>query len=572
MNTTEVIVGIDLGTTNSSIAVVEDGVPRVLEIDGRPSVPSCVSLGQDGDLLVGQAALNQLAIRPEDTVLSTKRAMGTDETFSIGDKTYRAEEIGSVVLRYLKDQAEAILEKPITKAVITVPAFFNEQQRAATKHAAELAGLECVRLLNEPTAAALAYEAVDDLGEKILVYDLGGGTFDVSLVAASEGLIEVAASHGDTRLGGDDVDEKILEKVVAAQENLDLDSLEPAQHRRLRKACEMAKIHLSDHPYANLSEEYITDGEHLTEEIERDKFEEWITPLLEKTWSAVHAALHDADVVASRIDKILLVGGSTKMPLVARLMEEKIGLVPLSEIDPDLIVAMGAAIQGATLAGEEIQKVLVDISAHTYSTEVLGTFSLNCAPIIKRGTPLPCTKTEAFYTCVDNQEEVNVSAFQGESVHPQENLFLGKFVIEGLTPKPHGEPILCEFSLDLDGMLQVTATEKNTGLNKSIQIDTTDVQQSIDLDGARRKMADLFGDEDIIEAKPTTATADAVMVRAKELKTRAETLIESGKLESEDVTDITELLEKSRALVEESDRESLDEFNDRLEDILFYIE
>ena len=572
MKQNDIVVGIDLGTTNSSIAVVENGIPRVLEIEGQPSVPSCVSPGADGELLVGKAALNNLMARPEDTILSAKRYMGTDHSFTIDGKTFRPEEIGAVILRYLKSEAESILGQPVKKAVVTVPAFFNEQQRAATRHAAELAGLECLRLLNEPTAAALAYEAAGDIGEKILVYDLGGGTFDVSLVTASEGLIEVAASHGDTQLGGDDIDEKLLAKLIEENEQCDNDSLDEAQRCRLRKACEQAKIHLSDNPFATLSEEYLSDDEHFTQEIDRADFEEWITPLLEKTWTAVHASMHDGGVVAGQIDKILLVGGSTKIPLVSRLMEQKIGLIPHSEINPDLIVAMGAAIQGSTLAGEKITKVLVDITAHTYSTEILETFSTSCSPIIKRGTPLPCTKSEVFFTCCDEQEKVIVTAYQGESTVPDDNLLLGKFMIEGLTPRPMGEPIICEFSLDLSGMLKVTATEKNTGLNKSITIDTRDVQNSLDLDSAREKMAEIFGDSEVSENQEPEPSGDEVLDRTNSLRSRAKYVLNEAEVDEDDIMEIEELLREFDAATKESNREQLSTLNDRLDDILFYIE
>jgi len=572
MSNSELIAGIDLGTTNSSIAVLDNGVPKLIEIDGRPTIPSCVSLGEGGEILVGQPALNQLLAKPEDTILSIKRDMGSDREFVLGEHTYRAEEISAFILRKLRDEAETHLGQPIQKAVITVPAYFNEEQRLATKNAAELAGIECVRLLNEPTAAALAYDPKIKEVQNILVYDLGGGTFDVSLVKSSEGLVEVKASHGDTALGGDDVDELLIDYVISESEILtDRESLSYTQLQRLRQACEVAKCSLSDKPSAVLSEEYFLEDKHLDFEIEREEFNKRVTPLLEKTWTSVHACLHDGGIVPSDIDNILLVGGSTRMPVVSDLMEARIGISPKFEVNPDLIVTMGAALQAGIIAGEKVDSILVDISAHTYSTGVLGEYGgIQCVPIIKRGTPLPSVKSEVFYTCYPDQEVVKADVYQGESSHPDENLMLGEFVIEGLSKSDSDHPILCEFALDLSGILTVTATEKKTGLAKVVTIDTSETNQSLDLAATKEKLAGILQDdidESALPEKKSASNEAAIKAVAK-----ADKLLKDNSLGDDDRKDIVALLDKMKIAGEQGDDDLVSSLVDQLSDIFFYLE
>ncbi len=565
----EIIAGIDLGTTNSAIGVLQDGSPRLINIDGRPTMPSCVGFGENGEVLTGQPALNQLAVAPHRTVASIKRKMGDDAPVKLGDGEYRPEEISAFILRRLKEEAERDLGEPVAKAVITVPAYFDEKQRRATQDAAKLAGLECVRILNEPTAAALAYNPQNQSGQTILVYDLGGGTFDVSLVVCEEGLVEVKASHGDTKLGGDDFDDALAEFLAEKHGNLDLS--DPVVGRRIKVAAEAAKCRLSDHPFAEIREEYVSGDDHFEFELSREQFEELIAPKLEKTWESMHAALRDGGVLTQDVDKILLVGGSTRIPMVHRIIKERIGQQPSSEVNPDLIVALGAAIQGGIIAGEEAGSILVDIATHTFSTAaVIGIGQRECVPIIPRGTPLPTTRSDAFETLCDSQDKVEVDVYQGESRELHENLEIGNFMVEGLSDVPAGNVILCQFSLDLNGMLEVTATEKSTGLAKAVSIDTRDVEAGLDLAEARDRLAEVFGDEPEPEdeSEPIESTQ---ISRATSLEKRAEVLLSSD-LEDEDAQDIRGLLDKSRDAVKTHRYDDLNVVSEQLEDILFYLE
>src|SRR5947209_16926347 len=374
----DIIVGIDLGTTNSEVAVVRDGRPVVLEGDGDPILPSVVGLGPDGKLLVGRAARNQYVLAPERTIKSIKRKMGQDVKVRLGDQEYRPQEISAMILKVLKDRASRELDTEVKKAVITVPAYFNDSQRQATREAGELAGLEVVRILNEPTAASLTYDPSQSELRRMLVYDLGGGTFDVSIVQAQEGVIEVLSSHGDTQLGGDDFDDLLLKHVAdkfQAEHGIDLRANLVARARLLR-AVEAAKRHLSGHPYARVEEEFIAEKEgqalHLNAEIGREEYEELIRPLLGRTMDHVQHALDDAHLIGSQIDKVVLVGGATRTPLVAQLLEERLGQPAHQEVNPDLCVAMGAAVQAAIIGGQDVGAVLVDITPHTLGIKCLG--------------------------------------------------------------------------------------------------------------------------------------------------------------------------------------------------------
>ncbi|MCF6310870.1 MAG: Hsp70 family protein [Verrucomicrobiales bacterium] len=575
MSQKEIIVGIDLGTTNSSISVLENGKPKIIKIDGSSSMPSCVSIDDEGNIIVGQSAVNQLLVKPNDTHFSVKRHMGSGKIFSIGDEEYRAEEISAFILRKLREEAQNELGHPVKKAVITVPAYFKEDQRLATSNAAELAGLDCVRLLNEPTAAALAYNPNrgSDQNENILVYDLGGGTFDVSLVTSSEDLVEVKSSHGDTHLGGDDIDELLIDFIIdKAQMLIDRESLSTTQLLRLRRACEAAKRKLSNQATAEISEEYFFNDEHLKIEIFRHEFNELVAPLLEKTWTSVHAALNDAGLVPSNLNKILLVGGSTHMPIVSNSMEERLGITPQFDVNPDLIVTMGAALQAGIIGGEKVEAILVDISAHTYSTGVLENHGgIGCIPIIKRGSPLPCVKSDLFYTTHPAQDEVEIDVYQGESRLPDENDLIGAFTIEDLsTSQSELQPIICEYALDLNGMLKVTATEKNTGHAKTVTLDTRGTQQSLDLTAAKEKMAVLYEDE--LTDNDSMLDSSSENTAADQIVARAEKTLESDTLGDEDRTEITSLLEKIATSKQQGAPESVSAAANQLDDILFYIE
>src|ERR1700682_6004052 len=402
----EPIVGIDLGTTNSEVALIRDGRPHVFAEDGDPILPSFVGLAENGKLLVGKAARNQWVLAPERTVKSIKRKMGQDVKVRLGDQEYRPQEISAMILRALRDRASAQLGADITKAVITVPAYFNDAQRQATREAGELAGLEVVRILNEPTAASLTYDPRHTHMHRILVYDLGGGTFDVSIVQAQEGVIEVLASHGDTQLGGDDFDELLLGHVATRfreQHGVDLSDNVFARARLLR-AVEEAKKHLSFHPFARIEEEFIAEKEgqalHLSLEIGRPEYEELIRPLLQRTMDCVQRALDDAKLTASAIDKVVLVGGSTRTPVIAQLLEERLGQPPHQEGNPDLCVAVGAGVAAALVRGEDVRGVLFDITPHSLGIRCVDfvhgyVFPFRFAPIVRRNTPLPASRSEA---------------------------------------------------------------------------------------------------------------------------------------------------------------------------------
>lgn len=577
----EIIVGIDLGTTNSAVAVMENGVPRLIQIDGQPTMPSCVGVDESGGILVGQPAVNQMAAAPERTITSVKRRMGEDLPISLGEKQYQPEEISAFILKRLKAEAENDLDRPVTKAVITVPAYFNEKQRRATQNAAELAGLEAVRILNEPTAAALAYNLQNSKKQTILVYDLGGGTFDVSLVSCLEGLVEVRSSHGDSHLGGDDFDEALVKHITESWEGKNaLDLSDPQISRRLTTAAEMAKCKLSDQPFETIREDYLAEDRHHELELARIDFEQLIEPMLEKTLESMHQALTDGEVLPRDVDQILLVGGSTRIPLVQQMIEHRMGMAVSREVDPDLIVAMGAAIQGGIIAGEEVGSILVDISTQTFSnlahSDQYG--SIVCIPIIQRGSPLPVTRSEAFTTTMDKQKKIEIVIFQGESINPDENIEIGQFEVTGLKPVPAGNIIIIEYSLDSNGMLEVTAQEKATGLQKAVTIDTRNIEASFDLEEARKRMSEAFGDDDLtIDISEPEAGKDDVnqdhkeLTRAKDLKKRAEALLKQ-EIDPDDSKDLQSLLEESLAAVKSRDFSKLNELSDQLEDIIFYLE
>ncbi|MDA0810848.1 MAG: Hsp70 family protein [Verrucomicrobia bacterium] len=582
----DLIVGIDLGTTNSVLAIVKDGVPEIIRIEGHPTMPSCVGLGPDGELIVGQRALNQLVASPESTVQSIKREMGTNHLTTLGAKSYSPEEISSFILRELKNHAEAFLGQPVQKAVITVPAFFDEAQRQATKQAATLAGLEAVRIINEPTAAALAYDAASLTNEKLLVYDLGGGTFDVSVVVVEDGVVEVKASFGDTRLGGDDFDQCLIDHTVAAfkkKHGIDVTTDLKAM-RRLKVILERAKCTLTDEPYVKVEEDYLSGNKHLKLEISRSEYEEMIDSYLQKTLTCIHKAMTDAGLVPHQLDKILLVGGASRTPAVARLIETQLKIEPRFDVDPDLAVALGAGIQAATLSGAEIHSILVDITPHTFSTSTID-FSgpverKICVPLIKRNSPLPTAKSEAFYTLYHGQEEVRVDVYQGEHVNPDENTLIGDFLVRDLSNVPAGNPIILKFDLDLNNMLKVTATEKISGKTREVVMDTREHGRHFDLNEARDNIRGLVGkdidvesvvDDDDNDEDDYIDTEDSMLATAKDLRKRCDVLIKAG-LNEEDASQIEKLLRQSTEAIRDRSWDALLEVNDTLSDVLFYLE
>ena len=583
---TEQILGIDLGTTNSEIAVYRNGRPHVLADElGRTILPSVVGVTEADELLVGEEARNQFILYPERTIRSIKRRMGSDDRVRLGGLEYAPQEISAIILKRLKAIAEHRLQQPVCKAVITVPAYFSDIQRRATREAGEIAGLEVVRIVNEPTAASLVYGAGQHRGKRILVYDLGGGTFDASIVRIEEGVVEVIASHGNNHLGGDDFDHKIVEHILQhlkIKHGVDVADQPRAMARILRSA-EAAKILLSDHPYARIEEEYIaeTNGTpvHLALELSRHEYEDMITPFIEETLEAAHTALHSASLTASQVDEILLVGGATRTPLVPRRLAEVFGREPRGEVDPDLCVAMGAAVQGAALAGAEVSAVLVDITPYTFGTSAVGDlegepYPYCFVPIIKKNTPIPVCKSEAFCTIRDNQDIVEVKIFQGEKRDALKNIELGKFRVEGLGRVAAGNPIIVDLKLDRDGILHVAAREKNTGLERRITIDNAVPRyNNRELDTARQRIDSLFGEQQMENASILPAAANAGVSAANPL---LETLVAKARamldvVGEEDRCELIDLIE-TISDGRESDGAVVAQARRQLSDLLFYLE
>ncbi|MEA3641162.1 MAG: Hsp70 family protein [Lamprobacter sp.] len=579
----DIIIGIDLGTTNSEVAVLRDGRAEVLEVDGSRILPSIVGIADDGALLVGQAARNQYALYPERTIRSVKRRMGEDVRLPMGDQSYSPQEISALILKRLKRAAEEQLGEPVGKAVITVPAYFSDAQRQATRNAGELAGLEVVRIINEPTAAALAYEVDAEQPRTILVYDLGGGTFDCSVVRAGGEITEVLASHGNNHLGGDDFDAKLIEHVVThLKEQHDCDpSQDQAAMARIMRACETAKIALSDAPYARIDEEYLLPDRNppvnLSLEVSRLDYEAMIEGYIDETLDAVHTALKGAELTVSDIDEVVLVGGATRTPVIQARLEELLGMQPRAEIDPDLCVAAGAAIQAAVIAGQATSTVLVDVTPYTFGTSALSEmngmpYPYCFVPVIRKNTPIPTSKTEAFQTMFDGQDAVDVHIYQGEDRDALNNTEIGSFHVEGLSDVPAGNVILMRFDLDLDGILKVTAIEKSSGLEKHIEIDNATARfESEQLDAAKQRLATLIdGDAEVEEGADADTEQHRGQVRAKALLDKAERLLQSAS--DEDKEDLIDLIEAVRDTLEAGDQDGLKRSTDALADLIYYLE
>jgi molecular chaperone DnaK len=577
---TDEILGIDLGTTNSEIAIYRDGRPEVLRDDqGRIILPSVVGLTETGELLVGEEARNQFLLYPERTVRSIKRRMGSDAKVQLGEREYKPQEISAIILSRLKEIAQARLGRPIRKAVITVPAYFSDTQRQAIREAGEIAGLEVARIINEPTAAALVYEAAQHQGKRILVYDLGGGTFDVSVVRIEQGVVEVISSHGNNHLGGDDFDHKIVEHVLEhlkLKHGVDVADWPQAMARILRSA-EDAKKQLSDHPYARIAEEYLAEhgGQpvNLDLELSREEYEDMIAPFIEETLGAIHIALESAGLTSSQVDEILLVGGATRTPLIRRRLVEAFGTQPRGEVDPDLCVAMGAAIQGAAMTGTEVSAVLVDVTPYTFGTSALGElngelYPYHYVPIIPKNTPIPARMSEVFFTVLDEQTDVDVRIYQGENNDALENIKIGEFRVSGLSREPAGNPVIVDLALDRNGILQVSAREKKTGLERRITIDNaTSRYDREQLDEARQRIGALFGDQEqaasVGSGAATDSAVDALLARA------SAKLDETGE---EDRTEIIDLIEAIRDARSSGDSAALEDVRSQLQDLLFYLE
>jgi len=475
----EKIIGIDLGTTNSCVAVLEGGTPEIItNAEGERITPSVVGFTADGERLIGRLAKRQAITNPTNTVSSIKREMGTDHRTKIstdGKTTeYSPEEISAMILQKLKRDAEAHLGGTVTKAVITVPAYFNDSQRQATKDAGRIAGLEVARIINEPTAAALAYGLEKQHDQTILVFDLGGGTFDVSVLDIGDGVFDVLSTDGDTRLGGDDFDQRIVDWLVEEfrkDTGVDL-TADPSAMQRLKDAAEAAKKELSSRMETTINLPYITADasgpKHLEKKLSRAKFEGMIDDLLQRTIQTVDGALREAKKTADGIDQVVLVGGSTRIPKVQELIASRIPGKINREINPDEVVAGGAAIQGGVLAGEVDEIVLLDVTPLTLSIETLGEVA---TPLIERNTTIPTEKTKTFTTAQDNQPAVQIHVVQGERKMASDNKSLGTFQLDGIPPAPRGIPqIDVTFNIDADGILHVTAQDKATSKSASITI------------------------------------------------------------------------------------------------------
>ncbi len=586
------VLGIDLGTTNSVVAIVQDGQATVLKDEqGQAILPSVVGMDSSGQLLVGQAARNQALMAPERTVRSIKRQMGQETKVRLGDQELSPQEVSAIILRTLAQRAEKAYGQPLKQAVITVPAFFNDNQREATREAGSLAGLEVVRIINEPTAASLVYEPHSVRNEKLLVYDLGGGTFDVSIVQIEAGVIEVLSSHGDTQLGGDDFDQLLLNHVAdkfLAEHEIDLRKI-PVAASRLLQAVEQAKIRLSTDAVTTIAEEFIAEkaGQPLSLQLElaRYEYEELIRPLLQKTLKSVDAALEDANLNASQIDRVVLVGGSTRTPLVQGMLHQQLHQELHREIDPDLCVALGAAVQGGLIAGLDVGPVLVDITPHTLGIQcrgrLFGVETDHCfSPIIDRNSPLPATRSDVFGTVYDGQERVEIHVLQGENQNASFNKSIGRFLLEGLDQNAEvGNEILVRFDLNLDGILKVTAKERTTGRSKEVTIDNVITRfRAADGDEARQRLANMFGDAapagQASEIAATSASEgqpeDSPFAEVLQSISRAKRLLPNAP--AEDAEEMRSLIVKLEQAVANNDLDEVADLADALDEVVFYLQ
>ena len=593
----EPIIGIDLGTTNSEVAILAGGRPEVVREDGDPILPSCVGLDEAGNVVVGRQARNQAAAAPERTVLSIKRLMGSGERVSMGAEEYTPQEISAFILKALKARAARALGRDVRKAVITVPAYFTDAQRQATREAGRIAGLEVVRIINEPTAAALSYESRGEGSRRILVYDLGGGTFDVSVVAIEEGVVEVLASTGDNHLGGDDFDALVAERLdVYLETEFGIEDARDDRllQARLRRASEAAKIEMSSQPWVRVEEDHIAlvDGEprHLSCELSREDFEHDLEELLARTMRSVTTALDDAGVRPHELDRILLVGGSTRIPCIARLLAERLGQEPHGEVDPDLCVALGAAIQAGIEMGRDMRSVLVDVTPYTFGTSVVGElhgvpYEYKYVPIIRRNTKLPATRTEAFFTMTEVQETVEIDVYQGEDPDALKNVEIGSFRFTGLNRERDAwdQGLLFTYHLDLDGLLRVHAVERATGreihgvvenaMGRSTEEAVAASRERIDgLWGEERDEADVAGSIGEPPADGTGGTDAAVDASGEVRDTldRARQALDSAP--AEDQEEMIDLIQDLHEALNEGRAEDADAIRQNLDEILFYLE
>ena len=573
------IVGIDLGTTNSGVAIVRNGAPQMLPHGDERIIPSVVGYSPAGQWLVGTPARNQYVLSPESTVRSIKREMGTDTRVQLAGRAFSPPEVSAFILRELKTIAERNLGEGISDAVITVPAYFSDAARQATRDAGQIAGFNVRRIINEPTAAALAYGLNQAEDQLVLVYDLGGGTFDVSLVELMGGVVEVRASHGNTRLGGDDLDQRLAEVIAArfAEEHgIDLREDRRAWARLLR-AAEMAKIEMSSHPFAWIKEEYVAEKRgvplHLEYEVSRHDFVAEVGDLLDQTLDSVDRVMEDAHVTPEEISQVILVGGSTRIPAVWELVANHLDIEPHMSINPEEAVALGAGVQAAIIAGEPIDAILVDVTPHSLGIAVAEIRMGRLIPdrysvLIRRNTTIPVTKEEVYSTVHPEQDTVEIKAYQGESPIASENTLLEKFLITDLEPENPGDlaRVTVRFDFDVNGILEVTAQDRRTGQQKQITVEAS--------------LARLSEDE-IVDAQAWVAQAiEAVAptvgavspTEARVLVDRAMGLLAGGELRPEDRDALQGLLAQIQVAQAAGDPSRLQELLDALLDLLFDLE
>ncbi|MEM0466776.1 MAG: molecular chaperone DnaK [Candidatus Thermoplasmatota archaeon] len=564
------IVGIDLGTTNSEVAYIEAGKPAIIKsAEGQPYFPSVVAFTKDGEMLVGEAAKRQAVMNPEGTIQRIKRKMGRGEKVTIRGKTYTPEQISAFILQKIKKDAEAFLGEPVTDAVITVPAYFNDDQRQATKDAGKIAGFNVRRIINEPTAAALAYGLDKEGNHKIAVYDLGGGTFDITLMEVGDGVFEVLSTNGDTQLGGSDMDKAIVDYMAEKfkkEHGVDLRK-DPKSLQRLLEAAETAKMELSTTLQTDINLPYITvvnnEPKHLELKLTRAKLEELVGPIVDRTEKPCRQALEDAKLKPSDIDHIVLVGGPTRMPIVVNKVEQIFGRKPKRDVDPMECVALGAAIQAGVLAGD-INKdiVLLDVTPLTLSIETLGGVA---TPLIERNTTIPTKKSKIFSTAADNQTSVEIHVVQGERPMAADNKSLGRFHLDGILPAPRGIPqIEVTFDIDVDGIIKVSAKDLGTGKEQSIRI--TGSTKLSDSEIERMKQ----------EAKKHE-TEDKKRKEKVEVRNTADSLVYStektlkelkDKFSSDDVKNIEERLKELREALTGDDIEEIKKKTEALNEAL----
>lgn len=584
-STSTAILGIDLGTTNSEVAILHNGRIEVVEVSpGERRLPSCVGLADDGSTLIGNSARNQLALHPERTIHSVKRHMGKEVDLTLGDQHYSPQEISAMILRRLKEIAEQQSGERYQRAVITVPAFFSDAQRQATREAGEIAGLSVERIINEPTAAAVAYEGEHSEPLTILVYDLGGGTFDVSVVRIEQQVVEVLASHGNNQLGGDDFDQLIAEMLIDhLQQEHEVDITESLQAMaRIRDAAERAKLALSDSPYYTVEEENLIQHKgrsiHLSLELSRDDYEQAISSLINETMQAIHTALDGANLSVAELDRVLLVGGSTRTPLIQQRIKKELGIDPRFDIDPDLCVAQGAATQGALINGDEVGTVLVDITPYTFGTSVIGFHNgrdyPHCfSPIIPKNSPIPVTRSEAYYTSYDGQDAVNVTVYQGEDPDALNNSEIGRYLVEELQDRPSGSAIIITFALDINGILHVTTREKETGREEELVIDNAigrlDEDKMVE---ARARIEQLFSDDEESQLEDESA-ADGIDSQIKEAQQQIKLARERmGALNETDQEDLIEIIEAIQDGIDQAEEKAIHSAVEELQEFFHYIE